>query len=252
MRFLTKSLAPTKTIIVVSPIVSVFLIFLWFSINPISQDTSINASFSNPIGFLISNFVFDGYINVENIVLSCVFLLAIFFFFPGRLKTRSALFFPAIAVTSGAIAELAAALACNQACSFYGMSGVAGGIIGFTIGNYFVAFGIVFFGGKFENAYMMNEKNAKGRVARLVLPILLSSYIILLLIISGFFSIHPATGNSPFPITIQIPVSITTESQPVQVGHTTGIAIGFLLYLAVVLAVSKFSRPIRLHTGVGG
>lgn len=222
------------------------MLFLWFSMNPITQGVSINASFRNPVGFLISNFVFDGYINVENIALSCAFLLAVFLFLPGRLKSMSALFFPAIAVASGAIAELAAALACNQACSFYGMSGVAGGIIGYAIGNYFVAFGIAFISRKFEYVYRIDEKRARFRAARFVLPILLSSYIISLLIISGFFSIRHTASNTFLPITIQVPVSIATESQPVQLGHTTGIAIGFLLFLVVVLAVSKFSRPIRL------
>ena len=224
---------------VLSPILGLVLVFIWFSIHTIPEGENINASLANPIGFLISNFVYDGLTNIENIVLSCAFLLAIFLFCPTFLRIRSAIFLPAIAVTSGAIAELAAAVTCGNACSFYGMSGVAGGIIGFTFANFSIILELMF---STRHEKKVHNNFTKDKLPRFSVPVLLVAYILLLFLVSGFFAIHPTSTNNPFPITIQVPVSIAGESQSVQVGHFTGLAFGFSLCLALLLYYVK-RRP---------
>lgn len=230
-----------EAILVLSPSLGVVLVFIWFSIHKISEGASINASFANPIGFLISNFVYDGLTNTENIALSCAFLLAVFLFCPTFLRIRSALILPVIAVASGVTAELAAAFTCGNACSFYGMSGVTGGVIGFTFANFSIMLGLVFTARRGRKVY--NSRNfGKDMLPRFSVPILLVAYVVLLFLVSGFFAVHPTSSNNPFPITIQVPVSITGESQPVQVGHITGLAFGFSLCLVSLLYFFK-RRP---------
>ena len=225
--------------LVISPILIIILLFVWFSLHTIAQNPNIDASIVNPIGFLISNFVYDGILNVENIVLSCAFLLAIFLFHPSFLRIRSALILPAIAIASGATAELAAVITCGTACSFYGMSGVAGGVIGFTFANFSVVFGLMFFpkpAGKTQN---IADKTSENLLQKFTAIGLLVAYVFLLLLLSGFFAIHSTSTNNPFPVTIQVPVSIAGESQSVQVGHTFGLAFGFLLCLTLLISSLK-------------
>ena len=221
------------------PLVAIVALFVWLSVNPISEGQNINASFGNPIGFLVSNFVYDGQINVENIALSCAFLLIIFQFYPRFLKIRSALLLPAFALIAGAITEFAAEIACRGSCSFYGMSGISGGIIGFTTANFLLVMIDTFLTRRYK-AKAITQKRLKDRLPLFTLPALFVAYIMLLFIISGFFAIHQGNGN-PFPVSVQVPVSISNESQPVQVGHTSGIAVGFILYLALFLSLSKGS-----------
>ena len=230
-----------EAFLVLSPSLGVVLVFVWFSIHTITEGASINASSANPTGFLISNFVYDGLTNTENIALSCAFLLAVFLFCPKFLRIRSALFLPVIAMASGVTAELAAAVTCGQGCSFYGMSGVTGGVIGFTFANFSIVLGLVFsarHGRKVHNS----RDSSKDKLSWFSVTILLVAYIVLLFLVSGFFALHPTSSNNPFPITIQVPVSIAGESQPVQVGHITGLAFGFSLCLALLIYFFK-RRP---------
>lgn len=228
--------------LILTPVVGVALIFIWYSIHTIAQGTTVNASIANPIGFIIANFVYDGLVNIENIVLSCAFLFVLFLFCPTFLRIRTALLFPAIAVASGVIAMLAATFTCGTACSFYGMSGVAGGVVGFTFANFCVVIGLAFFRTNARSAHIRRYSDAEDKLPRYSVFVLLVSYIILLLVISGFFAIHPTSTSNPFPIIVQIPISIASESQSVQVGHSTGISFGFSLSLVILLSLLK-RRP---------
>lgn len=223
--------------LILSPLVALVLLITWFSKYTISEGPNINASLVNPLGFLISNFVFDGFLNVENIVLSCVFLSMIFLYYPKFLKIRSAFLLPLFALISGAATELAAEITCRGSCSFYGMSGIAGGVIGFTLANFLIVIIATFFS-KNTRVEIIKEMKVKDKLSRYSVIPLLAVYVVLLLALSGFFAIHP-TATNPFPVTVQVPVSIASESQSIQVGHSSGIAIGFLLYLLLFLYLAK-------------
>ena len=225
--------------LVFSPLVVTVALFIWLSKYTVSQGPNIDASLSNPLGFLISNFVYDGRTNVENIILSCAFLLAILPFYPRVMKIRSALFFPAFALMSGVITEVAAEIACHGSCSFYGMSGVAGGIIGFTLANFSIALMGTFVPRLSRRATVIEEAKLMDKLPKFTVPAMFVAYVVLLFLFSGFFAIHPVSNGNPFPVSVQVPVSIATESQPVEVGHTSGILIGFLLYFALFLSLSK-------------
>ena len=69
-----------EAVAVLSPILVVVLAFIWFSIHAIAQSPNIDASIVNPIGFLISNFVYDGLINIENNALLRLFTGNLFLF----------------------------------------------------------------------------------------------------------------------------------------------------------------------------
>lgn len=237
VRISFKRISVIDCALVFSPLLATVALFIWLSKYTLSQGPSVDASLGNPLGFLISNFVYDGRINVENIALSCAFLLAIFLFYPRVLKIRSALFFPAFALMSGAMTEVAAEIACHGSCSFYGMSGIAGGIIGFTLAN----FSIAMMGTLVPrvNAAVIEDAKLVDKLPRSTVPALFVAYVILLFLLSGFFAVHPVSNGNPFPVSVQVPVSIATESQPVEVGHTSGILIGFLLYLAMFLSLGK-------------
>lgn len=228
--------------LVLSPILAIVLVFVWLTIHPIAQDPNIDASIINPIGFLVSNFVYDGILNVENIVISCAFLLVIFVFCPPFLRILSSLFLPAIAVASGAIAELAAVLTCGTACSFYGMSGIAGGVIGFTFANFFIIFVLIFVAKPTREA-IKAEVVKPNYLPKFAVSGIFVAYVILLFLLSGFFAINTTSTNNPFPVTIQVPISIAGESHSVQVGHSIGIAFGFLVCLALLI----FSLKLQSH-----
>lgn len=223
---------------VLSPLIATAAVFVFLTKYALSEGPDINASLGNPLGFLISNFVYDGLINIGNIVLSCVFLLIIFLFYPRFLKIRSALFLPVFALISGVITMLAAEVACRGACSFYGMSGVSGGIIGFTFANFSVVLVGTFLTRRVRNKKVVEDAKIIEKLPRFTVPALLIAYVLLLLMISGFFSIHQISNSNPFPVAVQLPVSIASESHPVQVGHTSGIVVGFLLYLALFISLS--------------
>lgn len=171
-------------------------------------------------------------VNIENIVISCVFLFMLFLYYPRVLRISAALFLPIIGLSSGIATELAAFFTCQQSCSFYGMSGVSGGIVGYTFANFLVALAIV---------SMPRFKTFRGSSLRLrnqlqryiVLLASFFGYIFSLLYFSGFFSIQVPQSSNQFPVSIEIPDTILKESQSVQVGHTTGIVFGFLLFALV-------------------
>lgn len=220
--------------LVAAPIIIFVSIYAWFSKYPIAQNPSVNASLDNPFGFLISNFVYDGLINIENLLISCFFLFIIFLYYPRALRARVAFFLPLIALLSGVAAELAAVSTCVQSCSFYGMSGVVGGIIGFTFANFSISFGFLFLVRSRKVKEPFRAPLLENRFRnQAILMISFITYVFSILVFSGFFTLHSGGPTNQFPITVQIPETITSQSQPVQIGHTTGIAFGFLFFLAL-------------------
>lgn len=226
--------------LVVAPIVAFVSIYMWFSKYPLAQNPSVNASLNNPLGFLVSNFVYDGFINIENLIISCLFLFLIFLYYPRALMNVVALFLPLVAILSGVVTELAAVFTCVQYCSFYGMSGVAGGIVGLTFANFSIAFGLIFLARtgrvreRFRAPLLRNEfRNQLILVAALII------YVLSLLTFSGFFAFNSAGPTNPFPITVQIPETISNQPHEIQIGHTTGIAFGFLFSIGIFYWVNR-------------
>lgn len=220
--------------LVVAPLIAFAAAFFWFSKYQISQNPTVNASASNPLGFLLSNFVYDGFINIENLIISCLFLAIIFLYYPRYLRITSALFMPLAAISSGVVAELAAISLCVESCSFYGMSGVAGGIIGFTFANFSISFGLLFLHKDGKIGSQFRAPLLGNRLAnKLMLVSSFIAYILLLLIFSGFFEIRSGGSSNQFPVTVQIPETIAASPQSVQIGHTTGIVFGFAFFLAL-------------------
>ena len=214
------------------PAVAFILVYAWFTYYPIVQSSSVNASASNPLGFVISNFVFDGIVNFENILISCVFLFMLFLYYPRVLRISAALFMPVIGLSSGIVTELAALFTCQQSCSFYGMSGVSGGIVGYTFANFLVALAIVSM--RRFNTFRDSTLRLRNQLEKnFVLLASFFGYIFSLLFLSGFFSIQAPQSSNQFPVSVQIPDTILKESQSVQVGHTTGIEFGLFLFALV-------------------
>lgn len=231
-----------------APIVFIASLYLWFSIHPLTPSPQLNAATGNPLGFLVSNFVYDGVINLENIGASCIFLLFLFLFCPKHLRIISGIFFPFIVLFSGSMTELAAISACGSGCSFYGMSGAAGGAVGFTIACTAVTFGYL----------LKNERAGKLKKAGFGLSLIV--YVVLLLFFAGFvaFPTSPQTqATSPIspttqpasvswqqpqsvvPVLVHVPSMIAQEPRSVQIGHGVGVLSGLLFFVALFVKSSR-------------
>jgi hypothetical protein len=125
------------------------------------------------------------------------------------------------------------------------VSGVAGGIIGFTLANFSITMIGAFVSRRTRSATIIEDAKLIDKLPRLTIPVLFCIYIVLLFLLSGFFAVHLLSNGNQFPLSVQVPFSIASESQPVEVGHASGIVIGFLLYLILFLSLSKDleSRP---------
>jgi hypothetical protein len=238
------------TSVILAPVIIFTSLFIWFSENRISPNPAVEASAANPVGLLTSNFVYDGSINVENIIASSIFLLIICLYYPRELRLSMVYLLPVVAVVAGALAELTAISSpyvslplCNQSCSFYGMSGVASAMVGFTFASFFISFGLVILQGM-NRKFAIQGSTLIQKTTGLSQAILVSSfatYVVLLLIFSGLIrlpthpSAHPGQGNS----TSIPPPAILTQTPPVALVHSASLVYGFLLCLAAFVLLNR-------------
>lgn len=216
------------TAVIATPIVAFTLVILWFSRNPISPGPAVEASIANPAGFLTSNFVYDGSINIENIVASSAFVLLVCTYYPRGFRFFLACLLPIAAVGAGALAELTTVSAsyinlpfCSGSCSFYGMSGVASGTIGFAIASFLIALGISVL--RLRGRLVVKNGNTifgNGRTGLVVLLSMFVIYMILLLFFSGLITLPSAVSGShpPGGVSSGPPPAILTQTPPVRAG----------------------------------
>lgn len=236
--------------VVAAPVLAFTLVILWFWYSPISPGPAVEASSGNPAGFLTSNFVYDGYINVENIVASSAFVLLVCAYYPRGLRFFLACLLPFAAVGAGALAELTTVSTsyidlpfCSGACSFYGMSGIASGTIGFAVASFLIALGIFVLRGRGRLVVKSGDGIfANGRTGLVVLISAFVAYLVLLLVFSGLIALpaatsggHPSGGVAPSPP----PPAILTQTPPVALVHSASLVYGFLLCLAVLARVNR-------------
>jgi hypothetical protein len=217
----------------------------------------VEASLGNPLGFLTSNFVYDGSTNIENIVLSSVFLLIVGLYLPGRLRVFMLWLLPFIAVVAGGLAELTTIASpylslplCAQSCSFYGMSAVSNAMIGFSCGSFFLAYRLT---------YSERPNSATGPGGSHVRTLLRSRafltssfviYVLLLLIFVGAFALTSAptsTANSTSSSSAPSPPPPTlyTQPPPTAAVHSVSLVYGFLFCLATFVLVNRRYRVTR-------
>jgi hypothetical protein len=236
-------------VVISAPLIAFTSIVFWFSQYRISPNPAVEASAANPLGLLTSNFVYDGSINVENIVLSSVFLLVVCLYYPRELRIFMVYFLPIIAVAAGGLAELTAISSpyvslpvCAQSCSFYGMSAVASAMVGFTVASFFVCFGLIIVQqttGKLAIRRSDIFPDRAGLRGQAILVSAFAVYVVLLLFFSGVISLpNPPSGNQS-PGGSSPPPAIFTQTAPVALVHTASIAYGFLLCLATFALVNR-------------
>jgi hypothetical protein len=254
-----------------APLVVFASIIFWFSRNPISPDPAVEASAANPAGLITSNFVYDGWTNLENIVLASVFLLVVcLFFYPKRLRVFMVYPVPFLAVAAGGLAMLTAISSpyvslpfCAPSCSFYGMSGVASAMVGFTFASFFISFGLLSVQGTGEGqatgrSVVVSRRNRSRRQA--ILASALVAYVLLLLLFAGVIALprspsgSHASGNSSQGTTPPPPPPpIFTQSRPTLLVHSASLVYGFLLCLATFFLVNRryhiFDSPVQQDSG---
>jgi hypothetical protein len=249
-----------RALVISAPLIVFTSIVFLFSEYRISPNPAVEASAANPLGLLTSNFVYDGSINVENIVLSSVFLLVVCLYYPRELRIFMVYFVPIIAVVAGGLAEFTAISSpyvslhvCAQSCSFYGMSAVASAMVGFTVASFFVCFGLIVVQRTTGKPTIRRSDTFPDRTGLRGQAILVSAfvvYVVLLLFFSGVIALpsppsgHQSPGGSSSP-----PPAIFTQTAPVALVHTASIAYGFLLCLATFALVNRryhiFVSPAR-------
>lgn len=241
-------------VIVAAPVAVFVSLFLWFSWNPINPGPAVEASVANPVGLLTSNFVYDGSINIENIVASSVFLLVVFLYYPRQFRFFLACLLPAVAVGAGALAEFTAISTsylnlpvCNS-CSFYGMSGVASGMIGFAVASFLIAIALIIFRGRGRlSVTNWDTRLGKGRRGPAILLSVFVGYVFLLLFFSGLI-VFPSSasghqGSAGVGGSVSSPPpAILTQTPPVALVHSASLVYGFLLCLAVFIRVNRRYR----------
>ncbi len=239
-----KNRITTHNALVSLPVVTFTLVIIWFSENKITPTPTVEASAANPIGLLISNFVYDGSINFENIVTSCMFLLIVFLYLPKMLRTFSAFLLPFVAVAAGGIAELTVIYAgpsiCSKYCSFYGMSGVSSAIIGFTVANFAISLAYIILQ-RTENITGKQKASANSTQFRsqIFLSLAFVIYLVLLLIFAGVIALPAAHNPSSSGTTVPPPPAIFTQTPPVALVHATSLAYGFLLAMSIFVVVNR-------------
>jgi len=209
----------------------------------------VEASAANPLGLLTSNFVYDGSINVENIILSSAFLLVVCLFYPSRLRIFLVYLLPLVALAAGGLAEFTAISSpylslplCAQSCSFYGMSAVASAAVGFTSATFLVAFGLI-------AVQKVRERTpGRGFAASLrwtglrseaVLSSAFVAYLVLLLLFSGVIALPGAPSSAGSSSSPPSPPAILTQTPPVMLVHSASLVYGFLLCLATFMQVNR-------------
>lgn len=233
-----------------APVVVFVTVILWFALNPISPGPAVEASAANPTGLLTSNFVYDGSINIENILASSVFLLVVFLYYPRDFRFFLACLLPVVAVGAGALAEFTAISSsyvslpfCSKSCSFYGMSGVASGMIGFAVASFLIALGLMVLQGRGRlSARNWDSRLERGWRGPVVLLSTFVGYVALLLFFSGLIAFpspasvsgHQGGGGVSSP-----PPAILTQTPPVALVHSASLVYGFLLCLAVFMRVNQ-------------
>jgi hypothetical protein len=240
-----------NTILLICPLVVFLSVLLWFSHDPISPTPVNEASLTNPVGFLTSNFVYDGIVNIETILTSSAYLLLVCIFYPRNFRFLAVCLLPLVALGAGALAELTAISThytnlgiCTVPCSFYGMSAVAAGAIGFTIACFLIWFGLQWLG-KINRIFQSSSvSNTRLRRNRLAVMLAFASYILLLLFFSGILGLlipvpaHPQTSTGT-PAVSPPPPAVLTESTPTAFVHSAGLVYGFLFCISLLVQVNR-------------
>jgi hypothetical protein len=248
--------AVVHTVTIATPLIAFVSVVLWFSVNPLSPNPAVEGSMANPLGLITSNFVYDGSINIENIVASLAFLLVVCFYFPRELRVFLIYLLPVAAVGAGALAEFTAISTpyvslhlCSQACSFYGMSGVASAAIGFTTACFLVLFGAM----ALQSRKMISMR--EGAAARIVGPkgkllvvCAFVAYILVLLLISNAIPLpeHSSGGGGGSPGGPSIP-AVFVQAPPVALVHSASLVYGFLLCLGAFVQVNRHYHLMVTH-----
>jgi hypothetical protein len=252
--------------IISAPLVVFASILFWFSRNPISPDTTVEGSAANPLGLITSNFVYDGWVNIENIVLASVFLLIVCLYYPRKLRIFMVYSLPFLAVASGGLAMLTAISSpyvrlpfCAPSCSFYGMSGIASAMVGFTFASFIISFGLIVIQETKGGSAIRKNIMLRGRTGLRSQAILASAfviYVLLLLLFAGVIALPgPPSGNHPPGNSSQgtTPPPIFTQTRPTLLVHSASLAYGFLLCLATFFLVNRryhiFVSPVREDRG---
>ncbi|MDA4135542.1 MAG: hypothetical protein OK449_00910 [Thaumarchaeota archaeon] len=235
--------------VISAPLIFFTSIVFLFSEYRISPNPAVEASAANPLGLLTSNFVYDGSINVENIVLSSVFLLVVCLYYPRELRIFMVYFVPIVAVAAGGLAELTAISSpyvsihvCAQSCSFYGMSAVASAMVGFTVASFFICFGLIVVQRTTGRPVIRKSDIFTERTGLRGQAILVSAfvvYVVLLLFFSGAIALPSAPSGHQSPGGSSPPPAIFTQTAPVALVHTASITYGFLLCLATFALVNR-------------
>jgi hypothetical protein len=244
--------------IVAAPVVAFTLVIFWFSRNPITPVPAVEASVNNPTGFLTSNFVYDGLINIENIVASSIFLLAVCIYFPWGFRVFLAYLLPLAAIGAGSLAEfttMSTSLVhlpfCSGSCSFYGMSGMASGMIGFAVATFSIA--VVALVLRMRGRMAVKEGDAtfgRGMKGLVLLLSMFVAYLVSLLFFSGLIPLPTtvASGNQgPAGAPPGPPPAILTQAPPVALVHSASIVYGFLLCLVVFTQVNRHYHILNLR-----
>lgn len=254
---------PFDATFVVLPVAIFSSVIIWFSQNPINPSPAVEASLANPVGLLISNFVYDGVINIENVVTSSVFLLVACLYYPKELRIVVAYLLPIVAIAAGGLAELTAISAsytslrvCGVECSFYGMSGVASAAVGFTTACFFIAFAMVIL----RNMGLLtfrdgsNSPRLTSARGRTVLVYSFIAYVLLLLFFSGLLTFPVAVishqtsgGDFPGPS----PPAVLIQTPPVAFVHSASLLYGFLFCVAAFIYVNRRYRLLTVGRRMG-
>jgi hypothetical protein len=250
-----------------APLIVFAAIIFWFSRNPISPNPAVEGSVANPVGLITSNFVYDGWTNIENIVLASVFLLIVCLYYPRKLRIFMVYPLPFLAVASGGLAMLTAISSpyvrlpfCAPSCSFYGMSGIASAMVGFTFASFFISFGLIIIQETKGRRAIKQSIMLRGRTGLRSQAILASAfvaYVLLLLLFAGVIALpSPSPGNQPPGNSSQgttPPPPIFTQTRPTLLVHSASLAYGFLLCLATFFLVNRryhiFVSPVPRDRG---
>jgi len=206
------------------------------------------ASAANPVGFLTSNFVYDGFINIENIGASVAFLLFVSAYYPRVVRIALACLLPLLALGAGALAEMTAVSSsyidirvCSVSCSFYGMSGVASASIGFTVACFAILIVCIIF--QRQDGIMSIGATAYRNQAFLLSGFVI--YLLFLLYFSGLLAfpvqvaVHQVQGGSS---SSPSPPAVLTETAPVAFVHSASLVYGFLLSVTTFVCLSRSYR----------
>ena len=251
-----------------APLIVFSSIIFWFSRNPISPSPTVEGSVANPLGLITSNFVYDGWANIENIILASVFLLIVCLYYPKKLRIFLVYPLPFLAVASGGLAMLTAISSpyvslpfCALSCSFYGMSGIASAMVGFTFASFFISFGLIIIQDAKRGPAIKQNIMVRGRTGLRSQAILASAfvvYVLLLLLFAGVITLPSSpSGNQPSGnssgTTPPPPPPIFTQTRPTLLVHSASLVYGFLLCLATFFLVNRryhiFVSPVRQDRG---